>query len=116
MTWLTNFWVQKRYRTQVADNKWMCFVWGMAQTSMLNALEEAARKSHTKLNITQHSDKHWTAVDPETDTRYIVEMRNDQPTIEGDFSVRDQTIPWERKERKQMPVAGSLFQGDLFKK
>lgn len=114
MTWLANYWVQKRYRTQVADNKWMCFILGTAQTSMLNALEEAARKSHTTLQITEHSPTHWTAVDPETDTRYVIEKRDDQPKVEGEFSVRDQTMP-ERTERKKMPVPGSLFQQDLFK-
>ena len=85
MTWLANYWVQKRYRTQVADNKWMCFILGTAQTSMLNALEEAARKSHTTLQITEHSPTHWTAVDPETDTRYVIEKRDDQPKVEGEI-------------------------------
>lgn len=114
MTIYQNYWVQKRYKA--IDEVWMLFVWGFPEISMLNALERAARKSHKGMHITEVSPVRWEVVDPETDTRYIVERRDDQPVQPdgANFSYRDQTMPV-NPERKKMPTAKSLFsQQELF--
>lgn len=115
MTTLRNFWVQKRYQ-RLVDNEWMLFCWGFATHSMLAALEQASRKEHTKLTITEESASVWKAQDKETGTFYLVEMRDDKPDIKetDNVSFRDQTIPF-NPEKKRMPVAGTLFkQPELF--
>jgi hypothetical protein len=115
MTILKNFWVQKRYQI-LSDNEWMLFCWGFPAASMLAALEQASKKSHTELTIHEESEKYWRADDKEGGKTYIVEMRDDKPQIhEGkNVVVRDQTMAV-NPEKKRMPVAGTLFkQPDLF--
>lgn len=112
MTINTNFWVTKRYQ-RVVDNKWMCFLWGMQATSMLEALTVASHKKHTELKITEVSPALWEVIDQASDARYTVEMRDAKPDIAYD-SVRDQT--YVKTEIKRMPKPGSLFlkQVELF--
>lgn len=114
MTTFRNYWVTKRYQV-LPDNQWMMFVWGMQTDSMLAALMLASRKlSYLAFTITEHSEKHWSATDLESGTRYEVEMRDTQPEIPkgAQCSIRDQTIP-PNKELKRMPKACSIFQTKL---
>lgn len=111
MNVLRNFWVQKRYQT-LSDNQWMLFLWGFQAYSLEEALEKASKKpvASLELNITLGETSTLIARDPETDTRYVVELRDTQPDFKDTprMSIRDETIP-PRVDRKPMPSPKSLF-------
>lgn len=101
-TILKNFWCQVLVQS-THSGRMMLHLGGFMEISMLNALERISRKSHVDLKIKEHSPTHWTATCQRTATKYVVEMRDDEPVVDRAgkiFSYHNQTQQPPEKPRK----------------